>query len=244
MRATNTMTLGADRALYLGELPATGWHCHASPVLLMGLSGRFAVHLPSGQVERCRSALIDTGIEHLFDPSGERVALMYLEPDAAEARGLREVFRRQGGVIFDPARAADVRSHVDSRLSGFDLPALLRLRLPDAPPLDPRIADSLRFLRTPRDEPLLRDGVAGAANLSASHFNHLFRAQMGVSFRSYRVWSQVRLAMAGLGRNVSLTDAALHGAFVDSSHFSRTFRQTFGMTPSSVLKPLKEVRLL
>lgn len=80
--------------------------------------------------------------------------------------------------------------------------------------------------------------------LSASRFNHLFRAEMGVSLRSYRVWSQVRLAMAGLAVSPRLTDAALHGDFADSAHFSRMFRQTFGMTPSSVLKPLKQVMLL
>ena len=67
---------------------------------------------------------------------------------------------------------------------------------------------------------------------------------MGVSLRSYRVWSQVRLAMAGLAVSPRLTDAALHGDFSDSAHFSRMFRQTFGMTPSSVLKPLKEVVLV
>ena len=94
-----------------------------------------------------------------------------------------------------------------------------------------------------RDGALPRDQVAQAAHLSASRFNHLFRQEMGVSFRSYRVWSQVRAAMAGLATQARLTDAALHGAFSDSAHFSRTFRQTFGMTPSSVLKPLREVTL-
>lgn len=67
---------------------------------------------------------------------------------------------------------------------------------------------------------------------------------MGVSLRTYRVWSQVRLAMAGLAFSPRLTDAALHGEFSDSAHFSRMFRQTFGMTPSSVLKPLKNVTVL
>ena len=86
---TNTLTLGADRALYVGEIPATGWHCHASPVLLMGLSGRFALHWSAGRVETCHSALVDAGVEHLFDPCGEVVALVYLEPDSPEARGLR-----------------------------------------------------------------------------------------------------------------------------------------------------------
>ena len=90
MRATNTLTLGTDRALYVGELPATGWHRHAAPVLLLGLSGRFAVHLAPGRVETCHSALIDMGVWHLFDPCGERVALVYLEPDSAEARSLRQ----------------------------------------------------------------------------------------------------------------------------------------------------------
>ena len=103
MRATNTLTLGTDRALYVGELPATGWHRHAAPVLLLGLSGRFAVHLAPGRVETCHSALIDMGVWHLFDPCGERVALVYLEPDSSEARSLRPWLGQQGGVVFDPA---------------------------------------------------------------------------------------------------------------------------------------------
>ena len=38
----------ADKALYLGELPATGLHRHAAPVLLLGLSGRLAIERPGG----------------------------------------------------------------------------------------------------------------------------------------------------------------------------------------------------
>jgi len=244
MRATNTLTLGADRALYVGELPATGWHRHAAPVLLLGLSGRFAVHLAPGQVETCRSALIDTGVWHLFDPCGERVALVYLEPDCVEARGLRPMLRQQGGALFDPAGRVGARGTLEARLRSFDLHVLLGWRFAQTAELDPRVLRSLQHLRMARDGALPRDQVAQAAHLSASRFNHLFREEMGVSFRSYRVWSQVRAAMAGLATQPRLTDAALHGAFSDSAHFSRTFRQTFGMTPSSVLKPLREVTLV
>lgn len=244
MRATNTLTLGTNRALYVGELPATGWHRHASPVLLMGLSGRFAVHLPNARPETCHSVLIDTGVEHVFDPCGEQVALMYLEPDSVEARGLRTHFQAQGGVIFDPAIRVTSRSRMEAHLRTFDLQSLLHLACLPAAPIDARVTRSLLALRTSRDRPLARDCAGNAAHLSASRFNHLFRAEMGVSFRSYRVWSQVRSAMVGLSTNVNLTQAALHGGFVDSSHFSRMFRQTFGMTPSSVLKPLREITLV
>lgn len=249
---TNTLTLGANRALYQGELPATGWHRHASPVLLMGLSGRFALHLPPngvgggaiGSVQTCHSALVDTGVEHVFDPCGEQVATMYLEPDSAEARSLRPHFAAQGGVIFDPALRVQARSSMDAYLRSFDLQSLLHLNCPAMAPLDSRVARSLLALRQPGNPHGLavgRDAAAAAAHLSASRFNHLFRAEMGVSFRSYRVWSQVRAAMVALGANPTLTRAALDAGFVDSSHFSRMFRQTFGMTPSSVLKPLKEI---
>ncbi|MES2949943.1 MAG: helix-turn-helix domain-containing protein [Pseudomonadota bacterium] len=241
----NTLTLGANRALYQGDVPATGWHCHAAPVLLMGLSGRFAVHLSQGGVQTCHSALIDTGVEHVFDPCGEHVALMYLEPDSAEARSLRPHFAAQGGVIFDPAVPVQARSSMDAYLRRFDLQSLLLLDCrPALVPIDVRVARSLLALRRGGEPALGRDAAAAAAYLSASRFNHVFRTEMGVSFRSYRVWSQVRAALVALSVNPTLTRAALDAGFVDSSHFSRLFRQTFGMTPSSVLKPLKEIALV
>ena len=250
---TNTLTLGANRALYQGELPATGWHRHASPVLLMGLSGRFALHLPpngggvASGMQTCHSALVDTGVEHVFDPCGEQVAMVYLEPDSAEARSLRPHFAAQGGVIFDPAVPVQARSSMDAYLRSFDLSSLLLLGCQPVAPLDSRVVRSLLALRQasePSGSAVGRDAAAAIARLSASRFNHLFRAEMGVSFRSYRVWSQVRAAMLALGVNPTLTRAALDAGFVDASHFSRMFRQTFGMTPSSVLKPLKEIVLV
>ncbi|MEC4717694.1 helix-turn-helix domain-containing protein [Noviherbaspirillum sp. CPCC 100848] len=241
MRATNTFTLGTNRALYIGELPATEWHCHASPVLLIGLSGRFAVHLPDAGIQSCHSVLIDAGVDHVFDPCGERVALIYFEPDSIEARRLRQQFRLDGKVIFDVAMRPVSSASFNRHLGSFDLQTLLRFKVPDSIKLDVRVENSLKLLRAVNDRPVARDTAALAAALSSSRFNHLFRAEAGVSFRSYRIWSQVRSSFFSLAQGTSLTDAALYGAFTDSSHFSRTFRKTFGMSPSTVLKPLEEI---
>eukprot|EP01034_Spumella_vulgaris_P044498 gene44498-55352_t len=135
--------------------------------------------------------------------------------------------------MLDPAMRVGSRNAAHARLCSFDLSALLTFTLDAAAPLDPRIAQGIRRLRQGGGDVVNRDMVAAAVNLSASRFNHLFRQEAGVSFRSYRVWAQVRSALAGLATSPRLTDAALEGAFVDSSHFSRTFRQTFGMTPST-----------
>lgn len=244
MPLRNTMTLGNDRSLYVGEIPATDWHAHAAPVLLIGLSGRFALHRGGGQVDTCHSALVGAGVWHRFDPQGEEVALVYLEPDAPEARALVGPLAQGEGILPDAAVPVGARSAMDAYLRHFDVQSLLRWRLAAGRPLDPRVAHSLRALRAVPAAPLSRQAAAGGVHLSASRFNHLFSAEMGVSFRSYRLWSQVRHAMAAWSVQARLTEVALDAAFADSAHFSRVFRQTFGMTPSSVLKPLGEVTVL
>jgi AraC-like DNA-binding protein len=246
-QAGSALLLGADRALYQGELPTTSWHRHASPVLLLGLSGRFALqwrHGPEVQQHSCHSALVAAGVDHVLDPAGESVAAIYLEPDSAEARSLRGHFNAQGEVMFDVAHPVRTRAHTDTRLSSFDLPALLTLACPPATLVDARVARSLQRLRHPATAAWRRTALAASVHLSASRFNHLFSSEMGVSFRSYRVWSQVRAAVAALGSNPTLTRAALDAGFADSAHFSRMFRQALGLTPSSVLRPLRKVTLL
>jgi AraC-like DNA-binding protein len=45
-----------------------------------------------------------------------------------------------------------------------------------------------------------------------------------------------------LSEGMTLTDAALRAGFYDSAHFANTFRDTFGLSPSSVFsqqRPLK-----
>ncbi len=227
--------------MYRGELPATDWHTHAAPVLLIGLSGRFLLQLGQGRSESCHSAWIDSGIEHVFDSSGEQVATMYLEPDAVDTRRWKAHFSNHRGIVLDPCIPVQGRSSMDAYLRNFDLDALLPFDSAAVAPMDARVTSSVNAMRRPGTAPPGRGVMAQAMGLSESRFNHLFRAEMGVSFRSYRVWSQVRGALGALVTDSRLTQAALEGGFVDSSHFSHMFRKTFGMTPSSVIKPLGDV---
>lgn len=233
--------------MYRGELPATDWHSHAAPVLLIGLSGRFVLRLGQGRTESCHSAWIDSGVEHVFDSFGEQVATMYLESDAVDTRRWRAHFANHGGIALDPCIPVQGRSSMDAYLRNFDLDALLPFDNADVALMDARVAYSVNALRRHGMAPPGRSALAQATGLSESRFNHLFRAEMGVSFRSYRVWSQVRGALGALGAlgtDSRLTQAALEGGFVDSSHFSHMFRKSFGMTPSRVLKPLRDVTLI
>ncbi|HEV7731823.1 MAG TPA: helix-turn-helix domain-containing protein [Candidatus Binatia bacterium] len=239
MTATSLLALGSDRSLYVGELPATDWHRHGAPVLLIGLSGPIDVALAGGPRERCRSAMVAADVEHVLDPRGERVAVLYLEPDAPEFLGVRARCLGSAAVAYDLAARPTGRGAFERRLLGFDIEGLVGVSR--GPVIDARIARTLPSLRAGGDTD--RQGMATAADLSTSRFNHLFRTETGVSFRRYRLWTRLRGAIRSAATTRTLTDAALDGGFADSAHFSRVFRDMFGLTPSAVLKDLRHLDL-
>ncbi|MGH8248945.1 MAG: helix-turn-helix transcriptional regulator, partial [Gammaproteobacteria bacterium] len=83
--------------------------------------------------------------------------------------------------------------------------------------------------------------LARKHNLSASRFRHIFSEQIGTSYRRYRMWNRLRAAIRRALAGGTLTDAALSVGFSDSAHFSHNFHDTFGVTPSYVLRRVARV---
>lgn len=236
MNQQKRIWLGSDRALFLGELPATRLHAHAAPVLLIGLSGSISLQFPDGQREVCHSALVDAGVEHSLDSQGEFMASLYLEPDALETRILKAGLLRDRPVAFDVLPSTTRHKGLERRLRSFDLGNLMpKSALGQQTLLDHRISRSLTLLRERGGETLMRGTLAQHVHLSESRFNHLFRSEMGISFRRYRSWSRLRSALYHVARNQSLTSAALGAGLHDSAHFSRLFQGMIGLSPSQVL---------
>lgn len=165
-------------------------------MLLIGLSGPISLTFPDGRQETCHSALVDAGVEHALDTAGEYMASLYLEPDAPEAGILKSGLLRNRPVVFDVLPTAIRHQGLERRLQSFDLTALLpNSALGQQNRLDVRIARSLALLRQSGDEPVMRGTLADHVHLSESRFNHLFRSEMGISFRRYRSWSRLRSAL-------------------------------------------------
>ncbi len=99
-------------------------------------------------------------------------------------------------------------------------------------PGDPRVARALALIAA---EPGARHSVAslaGAVALSPSRFAHLFAAETGRTpmraVREARVWHAARLLEA---TDLDIAQIATASGFVSPFHFSRAFRQEFGLSP-------------
>ena len=103
--------------------------------------------------------------------------------------------------------------------------------------IDYRIKNVIRYLKSLEDLPpkIPLSFLAKEASLSSDRFRHLFAEEMGLSIRRYLLWLRIRKAGSLLQKGFSLTDSAHHAGFTDSAHFSKTFKQNFGITPSLVL---------
>jgi len=103
--------------------------------------------------------------------------------------------------------------------------------------IDPRLTTVISHLQQHPDDSRSVSALAKLHSISPSRFRHLFSEQTGTTYRRYRMWTRLR---AAIGRavcgGINLTDAALDVGFCDSAHFSNNFHDTFGVTPSYVMR--------
>ncbi len=118
------------------------------------------------------------------------------------------------------------------------MPTLARTRTEDLPilanPLYARRVDAAvdHVVQNP-DLPLTLEDVAAVAGFSPFHFHRVFAATTGETLHAFvtRVRLERALHLMAHRRTASLTEVALACGFSSSSHFSRTFRARYGVSP-------------
>jgi len=112
---------------------------------------------------------------------------------------------------------------------------LSRQIMSDQHHIDPRIDKVIELIQENIDDNLSIESLAETVELSVPRLTQLFRIQTGLAIRRYRLWHRLFRSLADLTVNGSLTNSAINAGFSDASHFNRTFKIMFGMTPTHLL---------
>ena len=110
--------------------------------------------------------------------------------------------------------------------------------------LDARIAAALQTIRHDPAAPITAMECAAQAGLSFSRFLHLFKQQTDTSFRNLRAWKRARSLLLHVTRDANLVNVALETGYPDSTHFSHTIRQVYGLRPRDIFAGSRRLTVL
>lgn len=102
--------------------------------------------------------------------------------------------------------------------------------------LDQRIVRALNYMDKNPGEIIPLEEIAEIACLSTSRFIHLFKNTTGVSYRRLQLWNKIMNSYDFLPHCRNLTEVAHAAGFSDYAHYSRTFKESFGLKPTDLIK--------
>jgi transcriptional regulator GlxA family with amidase domain len=196
----------------------------------MGLRGSLAVSTASERVEG-EVLIIRPGVEHRVECKGG-IKAMYL--DGLPFPGADVVAKR---LDERSAELAEI-----GMLRNTDAQSELRARLDrDSGGPEKYVPDLLRALS---DDPMARMTqveLSRLMSLERTAALRLFKTKTGMTFRQFKRWTGLKHAASRIVAGELVRTAALDGGFADAAHLTRTFRGSFGLTPSEAIAGLRHL---
>lgn len=105
------------------------------------------------------------------------------------------------------------------------------------PVIDARVRRAMLMMEQHVSSPLAMEEIAERLAISTRQFERVFQSATGMSPNRFYRLLRLRYGMWMLKTSRrSVTDVALEAGFADCAHFSRHFREFFGLSPSQVRK--------
>jgi AraC-like DNA-binding protein len=200
-------------------------HCNPVPCVIAGRRGTVSVVSGSEQVTG-DVLFIRPGVAHKVICGGGGINAMYLD-GLAYSEDMPCAQRLQG-------RLANIA--VDAMFQGSGAQTELRRRLMYGTTAE---ADLLRFvIGNIVAEPMWRMSqfeLARHVGMERTSALRMFKAATGQTFRQFKQWSALQHAARKIAAGELVRTAAMDSGFADTAHLTRTFRTSFGLTPSEAI---------
>lgn len=236
--------LWEDHGVFVGT--AGDAEFHESPSIKVCVAIGEAFELASSEDrQQYFAAIIPAGVGHAIYGGGEMVMLL-IAPEGE--LGLKLLGYSQTNDIYSlDAQHSELEnllkplaleiSEADADGSIVSAVSILEAMRPaNELQVDPRVAQSIAWIRSGRESGFLVKEIAAEVDLSESRFSHLFTEFVRVPVRRYLLWLRLRDVLHMLASAETLTEAAHNAGFADSAHLSRTFRTALGIAPTDLVK--------
>ncbi len=256
--ADRVMWITPDRVFYVGLLGVPSVRTMGGIVVYVALDGDIHIRTEHGDGgldgawQRTDMAVVQPYVRHQVACDTRHIAVLKIEPESVDLAQLPALLRAPSGAVADAGFVAHVRAcharlaaagrALDLQLEDFDHLLFGRALAPRQ--IDPRIAVVLeRIKRDPAAQAMAED-FALQSRLSFSRFLHLFKQEVGAPFRSFRTWKRARSLLHYVNRETNLAHVALDAGYPDSTHFSHSIRQVYGLKPRDIFAGSRKLRVI
>lgn len=239
-RQTSDLFLWEGAALFIGALHDNELHKHHAVQVCIGIDGPLDILL-GDTWHQPRFVMIPANVAHKLAPSEQRLIIGLIYASTT----LVQQMAKSGPILS--AELPDMADLANLPVSLLQARVFLdRIMTPANPPKqpDPRILASLDYIGAHIDRRLTAADLADHTGLSQSRFQHLFSQQLGLPMRRYVLWRRIILTVDAVKSGCDLTQAAHQAGFADSAHFSRTFRQTFGLSARELFQNSRNIQVI
>jgi len=249
--AERLMWLTPSRVFYAGLLGAPSPRTQGALAVYVALDAPLRIRIAGGEWHSTEVAVVPPYVPYEVATDARHVLNLLIEPETVDCATLPALLQ-DCGAVQAPEWAARVRRchadllaqgrSVDLQPSDFDVLFWGHALTPRM--LDPRIARALSRLQELPGTPVTAQACAAQAQLSFSRFLHLFKQEVGAPFRSVRTWKRARSLLHHVNREHHLVHVALDIGYPDSTHFSHSIRQTFGLKPRDIFAGSRKLRII
>lgn len=242
----NLLYKAGDTGIFLGKVEENAFHQHYALQLTIGIDHEFELETENGVV-LSKSHLVHPQVSHRLDSKGQTILIILLSPASTLGHFLAKHMTSKPVEEFEEEWVGYLRMFVQD-LSKKEINEKTFLSacinsmaefnsrcLAAKHQIDKRVLASLQYLDRHTREVISLKEIAEEMCLSESRFQHLFKEETGISYRRMQLWKRLLASFDCIKSTKTLTELAHRSGFSDSSHYSKTFKESFGFSPSEVL---------
>ncbi len=232
------MFITPNRIAYAGLLGTPGTRIFGASTLYLSLRNPFQLWQRGAEMRETKFAIVPAYVPHRVASRDRSIAEVLLEAESVDPAlmierfaGTQERAEQTADRVIEGFRC--LRENW-ANAGDLDFDALFFNAPPPPRKLDPRIALVAERISLTAAEKHPAEACAEQAGLSFSRFTHLFCEHMGTTLRRYRAWKRARGVMHIVHGGGNLLEAALNSGYADSTHFSHSLRQFYGLPPKDI----------
>ena len=248
------MILGPERVAYAGLLVVPTRRSFGCHTLYAALHAPLRLTVAGTTWETPGIAVVPPYTPHQVSTADRMIGVLMIEPESIDAARLPQWLQPGASPVPAAGRPVGervcetfrrlVRGDFGRDLTGVDIDLLFFGRMLERRTLDARVAAiASRIVQQPYAQ-LSAEQAAQLAGLSFSRFLHLFRAEVGATYRGFRAWKRARSFLHYANGTPSLTALALEIGYPDSTHFSHSIRQVYGLRPRDIFAGSRDLAIV